>query len=229
MTDGPSQDKISDKISDKITDKISIALVDDDEAVLDSLQIYLERRGLKVTIFSSAQDLLDLIGSGANFECVVTDVRMPGMSGVELQRALSERNCPWPLILITGHGDIDMAVSALKAGAFDFIEKPADEQRLLASIQEAVTSRRVKSEDEAELAEIAKRYAELSERQREVMTMASLGLANKEIAARLRISPRTVEHYREWAMERMKAASFAELVHMAARLGLTGRKPSRDE
>jgi two-component system response regulator FixJ len=209
-------------------DGISIALVDDDEAVLDSLQMYLKRRGVQAFAFVSAESLLEALDSGAEFQCIVSDVRMPGMSGVELQSELSDRGCPWPLILITGHGDVDMAVSALKAGAFDFIEKPADEERLLASIREAVTSSREKAEAEAELAELSRRYSELSERQREVMGMVAQGLANKEIAARLGISSRTVEHYREWAMERMKANTLAELVHMAVRLGLTGRKPLRD-
>jgi FixJ family two-component response regulator len=213
---------------DLSVDQISVALVDDDEAILDSLQIYLKRRGLRVTTFSAAQDLLDALDAGAGFECIVSDVRMPNMSGVELQHALSSRKCPWPLILITGHGDIDMAVSALKAGAFDFIEKPTDEARLLASIKEAVASRRATSQDDAECAEIAKRYEELSERQREVMRLAVQGLANKEIALHLRISSRTVEHYREWAMERMKARNFAELVHMAARLGLIGKTQTPD-
>lgn len=208
--------------------KIKTALADDDEAVLNSLRIYLERQGLAVATYSTAQELLDAIEAGAEFDCVVTDVRMPGMSGIELQGTLAARDCSCPLILITGHGDVDMAVAALKAGAADFIEKPADEKRLLASIKEAVRRGREKSELEAELAGIAKRFEELSERQREVMCLAVQGLANKEIAARLGISQRTVEHYREWAMERMNAGSFAELVQMAVRMGLTSKKRTRD-
>lgn len=203
---------------------IRAALADDDEAVLDSLRIFLERHGLSITTFSSASELLDAIDRGAGFDCVVTDVRMPGMQGTELQSALAARGRNWPVILITGHGDIDMAVSALKAGAADFIEKPTDDERLLASIREAVKHRREKFKDDAELAKLAKRYEELSGRQREVMGLAVQGLANKEIAARLGISQRTVEHYREWAMERMDAGSFAELVHMAVRMGITGGK-----
>ncbi len=210
-------------------DEMSVALIDDDDAVLDSLGIYLRRRGFAVTTFSAAQQFLDAVSSGEDFDCVVTDVRMPGLSGLELQHVLSERACSWPLILITGHGDIDMAVSALKAGAADFIEKPIDDRRLLASIKEAVKCSRERLEDEAETAEIARRYAELSDRQREVMGLAIKGLSNKEIAAELKISPRTVEHYREWAMQRMHADSFAELVRMAVRLKLIGcRKQPRD-
>jgi two-component system response regulator FixJ len=203
--------------------RIGVALVDDDAAVLDSLKIYLERRGLAVTSFTNAQDLLHSVDSGAEFDCVVTDVRMPGMSGVELQGTLASRGCSWPLILITGHGDVGMAVSALKAGAADFIEKPTDDQRLLTSILEAVAAARERTREQVELTGIAKRYQELSDRQREVMSLAVQGSANKEIAAKLGISPRTVEHYREHVMERMQAGTFAELVHMAVRLGLIGK------
>jgi two-component system, LuxR family, response regulator FixJ len=203
-------------------DRIKVALIDDDEAVLDSLAIYLQRRGIAVTGFPTAERFLAAVGENAAFDCVVSDVRMPGLSGMELQQELSRRDCPWPLILITGHGDIGMAVSAVKAGAADFIEKPADERRLLASIEEAVERGREKQREEAVTSAIAKRYSELSERQREVMGLAAQGLSNKEIAARLGISPRTVEHYREWAMERMQADSFAGLVQMAARLKLMG-------
>jgi two-component system, LuxR family, response regulator FixJ len=203
--------------------RTAVALVDDDEAVLDSLKSFLERRGLAVTTFTNAQELLRLVDSGAQFECVVTDVRMPDMSGVELQSALANRDCAWPLILITGHGDVGMAVSALKAGAADFIEKPTDDQRLLASIQEAVAAARERTRESLELAGIEKRFGELSERQREVMNLAVQGIANKEIAVKLGISPRTVEHYREHVMERMHASTFAELVHMAVRLGLIGK------
>ncbi len=203
--------------------KIGVALVDDDEAVLDSLSIFLTRRGLTVTTFTNAHELLRVVDSGEEFDCVVTDVRMPGMSGVELQSALASRNRAWPFILITGHGDVGMAVSALKAGAADFIEKPTDDQRLLASIREAVAAARERTREQVELTEIARRYRELSDRQREVMNLAVQGIANKEIAAKLGISPRTVEHYREHVMERMQADTFAELVHMAVRLGLIGK------
>ncbi len=158
-----------------VPDKIGVALVDDDEAVLNSLKIYLERRGLTVTTFTNAQELLDAVDSGEQFDCVVTDVRMPGMSGVELQSALARRNCVWPLILITGHGDVGMAVSALKAGAADFIEKPTDDQRLLASIGDAVTAARARTREQVELTGIGKRYEELSDRQREVMSLRRPG------------------------------------------------------
>jgi two-component system response regulator FixJ len=145
------------------------------------------------------------------------------MSGIELQHALVSRKLFLPLIFITGHGDVGMAVSALKAGAVDFIEKPTDDRRLLASIQEAVAAVRQRRKASEETTEICKRYHELSDRQREVMSLAVHGVPNKEIARRLGISPRTVEHYRQWVMERMKATTFAELVQMAVSLGVAGR------
>jgi two-component system response regulator FixJ len=199
-------------------DRSTVALIDDDEAILDSLQNYLRRRGFAVSCFGAAQPFLDALEEGELFDCVVSDVRMPGMSGVELQTALARRMPRLPLIIITGHGDIDMAVSTIKAGAFDFIEKPIDDRRLASSIGEAITRNRDKLEEDRQLAELGKRYGELSDRQRQVMDLAIQGLSNKEIAAQLGISPRTVEHYRESAMERMQASRFAELIQMAMRL-----------
>jgi RNA polymerase sigma factor (sigma-70 family) len=201
-----------------------VALIDDDEAILDSLQLFLRRRGFDVTGFTTATAFLEALDTGAQFECVVTDVRMPGMSGLDLQRVLSRRASAPPLIIITGHGDIDMAVSAIKAGAFDFLEKPIDDPRLAASIGEAVKHSRDHLEDEREMAELTSRYADLSERQRQVVELAIHGLSNKEIGSRLGISPRTVEHYRESAMERMQANRFAQLIQMIVRLKGYARK-----
>jgi two-component system, LuxR family, response regulator FixJ len=205
-------------------DKPDVALIDDDEAILDSVQLYLRRRGFDVTGFTTATAFLDALDAGAEFECLVTDVRMPGMSGLDLQRVLSRRAPALRLIIITGHGDIEMAVSAIKAGAFDFIEKPIDDPRLAASISEAVKHSRDHLEDEREMAELTRRYAELSERQRQVVELAIHGLSNKEIGSRLGISPRTVEHYRESAMERMQANRFAQLIQMIVRLKGYARK-----
>ena len=199
-------------------DKVTVALIDDDDAILDSLQNYLRRRGFTVTCYRAAKPFLTALDAGQLFDCVVSDVRMPGMTGVELQQVLARRMPNLPLIVITGHGDIDMAVSTIKAGAFDFIEKPIDDRRLASSISEAVTRNKDKLEEDRQLAELGKRYAELSERQRQVMDLAIQGQSNKEIAAQLGISPRTVEHYRESAMERMQASRFAELIQMAMRL-----------
>ena len=201
-----------------MAEKAKVALIDDDEPILDSLQLYLRRRGLAVSCFQSGADFLDAMDAGAEFQCVVTDVRMPRMTGLELQRVMTERYRSLPLIVITGHGDIAMAVTAVKAGAFDFIEKPIDEGRLAASIHDAIEANRGVLADERQLAELEKRFADLSERQRQVVELAVQGLSNKEIGLQLSISPRTVEHYRESAMERMQATRFAELIQMVVRL-----------
>ena len=201
-----------------MSDAGKVALIDDDDAILDSLQLYLRRKGFTVSCFASASVFLKALKTGTVFQCVVTDVRMPKMTGIELQRALAEHDAALPLIMITGHGDIDMAVAAVKAGAFDFIEKPIDEGRLATNIAEAIRQSRDRAADQRELCELAKRYAELSERQRQVVELAVEGMSNKEIGARLGISPRTVEHYRESAMERLHASGFAELIQMVVRL-----------
>jgi two-component system response regulator FixJ len=197
---------------------INIALVDDDEAVLDSLRLYFSAMGHDVAAFAEADSLLTALSEGLEPDCIVSDIRMPGRSGLELQRQLSGRKIAVPLILITGHGDVEMAVNAIKAGAHDFIEKPFDERRLLTSIEDAVSKRTRSVEEETEVAAIAGKVAELSERQQQVMDLAVQGLSNKQIANQLGISPRTVESYRAWVMERMGARNLAELVRLAMRL-----------
>src|SRR5512140_1828377 len=152
-------------------DPIHIALIDDDEAVLDSLALYLARQDVKASGFKTTEDFLAAFDRPTSFDCVVSDVRLPGMSGLDLVRLLVERRCAAPIILITGHGDIDMAVSAIKIGAFDFIEKPFDEARLLASIRNAVEKSRQQASDAGELAELRSRFDALSARQRQVMEL----------------------------------------------------------
>jgi two-component system response regulator FixJ len=188
-----------------------VALIEDDAAALDSLRALLEGRGRDVRCFSSAEAFLDAAGADVP-ACIVSDVRMPGMSGLDLYRTLQSRGSLVPVILITGHGDIAMAVSAIKEGAFDFIEKPYDADHLIASIDKAIAAEREQRSRESQAAELIERIAELSPRQREVMDLVALGHSNKQIAQRLGISPRTVENYRAWVMERMGAANIAELV-----------------
>jgi two-component system, LuxR family, response regulator FixJ len=199
-------------------DKVAIALIEDDEPIRDSLQMYLQMKGLGVTGFDRLESCLAALDDGLKVECFVSDVRLPGRSGLELQGELKLRHLTAPVILITGHGDIDMAVTALKAGAYDFIEKPCDERRLIASVNEAVSQSRVLQSETDEVSELQRRLASLSARQRQVMELAAEGLGNKEIAARLEISPRTVEMYRAWVMEKMGAHNLAELVRIAMRL-----------
>jgi two-component system response regulator FixJ len=190
---------------------MTVALIEDDEAVLHSLQLLLERRGIAVRCFRSAESFLASLPADAP-DCVVTDVRMPGLSGLDLQRELKRRGVGVPVILITGHGDIAMAVTALKDGAADFIEKPFDDDRLVESLTKAMATERELRSTAAERSDLAARVAELSPRQREVMHLVAEGLSNKQIALRLGISPRTVENYRAWAMERMGASNLADLV-----------------
>jgi two-component system response regulator FixJ len=201
-----------------MADLIDLALIDDDEAVLDALLHYLTRQSVKTSCFNAAKSFLTTLNHGTRFDCIVSDVRMPGMSGLDLMRHLNERACAQPVILITGHGDVDMAVTAIKHGAFDFIEKPFDEARLLASIRRAVKQGRQREVIATELEELQSRFNTLSARQRQVMELAVVGLSSKEIAIKLNISPRTVESHRAWVMERIGARNLAELIRMAMKL-----------
>lgn len=196
---------------------MTVALIDDDEAVLRSLQLLLRNRGIEVNCFSSVEDFLEGL-ERRSFRCIVCDVRMPGLTGLDLQQELKRRRGLAPLILITGHGDIAMAVRAIKDGAFDFIEKPFDDERLVASIAAAEEKGQKQEVGDTQRAELQARFAELSPRERQVMALVTEGLANKEIALRLEISPRTVESYRAWVMEKMGASNLADLVRKAMML-----------
>jgi two-component system response regulator FixJ len=201
-----------------MADAIHIALIDDDAAVLDSLQLYFARQQLRTSCFQTTEAFLATVDRAAQFDCVVSDVCMPSVSGLDLVRLLNARGFKRPIILITGHGDIDMAVSAIKIGAFDFIEKPFDENRLLASILNAVEKARQQSSDSVELEKLHTRFNSLSTRQRQVMELAVAGLSNKEIGLKLQISSKTVENHRAWVMERIGARNLAELVRLAMQM-----------
>lgn len=190
---------------------MSVALIDDDTAVLHSLRLLIESRDIKTACYKSAEDFLDDIGD-RHPSCIVADVRMPGMTGLELQHELKRRNDTAPLILISGHADVSMAVAALKEGAFDFFEKPFDGAHLAESVAAAVLKGRRQHAQHDEHAEIKERLRLLSPRQREVLELVAAGLSNKGIGQKLRISPRTVETYRAWVMERMGAQNVADLV-----------------
>jgi two-component system response regulator FixJ len=193
---------------------LRVALIDDDRAVLDSLSLYLKRDNFDVACFESAESFL--MADDDPFDCVVSDVRMPGLSGLELVQCLASERQPAPLILITGHGDVELAVKAIKLGAFDFLEKPFDERRLAESIRLASAKAVKKLRQDTHIAELRARIYSLSHRQREVYDLAVLGASNKEIADRLRISVRTVEINRAWMMARMGARNLAELVRIDA-------------
>jgi two-component system response regulator FixJ len=198
--------------------RILVDLIDDDEAVLDALSLYLEAKGFVVRAHRSARDFLQARGDAPAADCIVADVRMPRLSGLELQTVLNRRKAKEPLILITGFADIDVAVSAMKAGAFDFIEKPVSEERLVASIKAAVTQAGRQQAEHQQLSAIEALVAKLSNREREVLHLAARGLTSRQIAGELGISPRTVEVYRATVMQKTGAGSIADLVRIAMRL-----------
>ena len=196
---------------------LTVAVIDDDEAVLDSLRMILSRHDFEVRLFKSAEDYLASHDAETPC-CIVCDVRLLKMTGLELQAELQKRRSQAPVILITGHGNIGMAVSAVKAGAYDFLEKPFSPDRLIEAIKGAVDKAHHRLAEDKDLQRLASRVNELSDRQKQVMDLAVKGLSNKEIAQTLQISSRTVETYRSWVMEKTGARNIAELVRMAMRL-----------
>jgi two-component system, LuxR family, response regulator FixJ len=190
-----------------------VHVIDDDADVRQSLAFLLGTAGLAVRLHDSAVAFLDALPD-VQQGCVVTDIRMPGMDGLELQRQLFERKSGFPVIVMTGHGDVAMAVEAMKAGAVDFIEKPFDDETLLAAIRSALDRHARDSDREERLAAVRKRMSALSRREREVLQGLVAGRANKVIAYDLGISARTVEVYRANVMTKMQADSLSELVRM---------------
>src|SRR6516225_6085386 len=156
-----------------MTNDIQVALIDDDPAILDSLRLYLERNEVSASCFSAAEDFLAKTKVNRSFDCVVTDVRMPGLSGIDLVREMAALGKSTPIILITAYGEIEMAVGAIKLGAFDFIEKPFDEKQLLERIREAVGYARQARDDSADLQQLQALADSLTDRQREVMELAT--------------------------------------------------------
>jgi two-component system response regulator FixJ len=197
-----------------MTVEAEICIVDDDADVLDSLQALMRAQGFAVEGYGSAETFLSAVEAGAQPSCIISDVRLTGMSGLDLQQQLIARRVRAPLILMTGHGDITMAVNAIKAGAHDFLEKPFDTAALTAAVDGALdkASRQQQADRSREV--IAERIGQLSQRQREVMDLVVQGYSSKEIAIQLGISPRTVETYRLWIMEKTGARNLAELVRM---------------
>ncbi len=202
-------------------DKPIVHVIDDDAAVRESLAFLLGTANFSVCSHESAVAFLAAGGAQAG-ACIVTDVRMPDMTGVELIRKLQAGKIGVPVIVITGHGDVPLAVEAMKAGAVDFLEKPFDDDVLLASIRTAFGRNQADSKREAERAEIQKRLETLSKREREVLDGLVSGLPNKTIAYDHGISPRTVEVYRANVMTKMQAKSLSDLVRMALIGGIVG-------
>ncbi|HET7883780.1 MAG TPA: response regulator FixJ [Acetobacteraceae bacterium] len=201
-----------------------VHIVDDDASVRDSLSILLESAGFVVRAYDSAPAFLEA-ASDRQAGCVLTDVQMPELNGLELQRRLAERGIRLPVIVMTGHADVPIAVEALKAGASDFLEKPFDDEHLITAVTAAIAASQRVHDEAAAVADIAARLATLTPREREVLEGLVAGHPNKTIAYDLGSSPRTVEVHRARVMEKMGARSLPELVRMtiavdrAARIG----------
>jgi FixJ family two-component response regulator len=191
----------------------TVFVVDDDEAVRTSLRLLLKSVGLPVETFASAQEFLDQFDP-LRAGCLVLDIRMPGMSGLELQQHLNDRHSIMPIVFITGHGDVPMAVEAMQAGAVDFIQKPFRDQDLIDRINRALEKDREMRSELRERDEIRRRMSQLTPREREVLELVTQGKANKVIAGDLNVSQRTVEIHRARVMEKMGANSLAHLVRM---------------
>jgi FixJ family two-component response regulator len=190
-----------------------VFIVDDDEAVRGSLKLLLKTLGLPAQVYGSAQEFLSAFDAQRS-GCLVLDIRMPGMSGLELQEELNARGALLPIIFITGHGDVPMAVEAMQRGAMDFLQKPFRDQDLLDRINKALEKDRTGRELLGNRERIRARIADLTPRERQVMAMVTQGKANKVIAADLELSQRTVEIHRAHLMEKMGANSLAHLVRM---------------
>ena len=191
----------------------TVFVVDDDEAVRDSLALLLRSVELAVATFSNAHEFLDSYDPAAP-GCLILDVRLPGMSGLELQQRLADDGADLPIVFITGHGDVPMAVRAMRRGAVDFLQKPFSDQELLDRAQQALAEQSQRRQQSESKAEIAQRIRSLTPREHEVMELIVEGLANKVIANRLGTSQRTVEVHRASVMRKMQADSVARLVHL---------------
>lgn len=196
-----------------------VYVIDDDEAVRQSLEFLLKTANVAVRGFDSAKAFLDILPQ-VKSGCVITDVRMPEITGIDLLRRVKEVKPELPVIVITGHGDIALAVEAMKIGAVDFLEKPFDDDHLLASVRSALDQEADIAKRSAEIADIHNKLAALSNRERQVLEGLVIGNANKTIAFDLGISPRTVEIYRANLMTKMGASSLSDLVRMAMLAGI---------
>jgi RNA polymerase sigma factor (sigma-70 family) len=190
-----------------------VFVVDDDPAVRSSLEFLISTVGLQVETFDSAEAALQRVPSDAP-SCIVLDVRLRGLSGLDLQRELAARNCQMPIIFITGYGDIPMSVRAMKAGAVEFLTKPFRDQDLLDAVRIALERDRARREREKELAELQNRFNSLTAREQEVISMVVTGMLNKQIADQLGTAENTIKIHRSRAMKKMHAQSLAELVRI---------------
>lgn len=201
-----------------------VFVIDDDESVRKALDSLLRSVGLEVRSFASPQEFLRSKRPDAP-GCLVLDVRLPGLSGLDFQRELSESDIHLPIIFITGYGDVPMSVRAMKEGAIEFLSKPFRDQELLDAIQLGIKRDRARRAEADRLSSLRERHQSLTSREREVMALAVTGRLNKQIAADLEVSEITVKVHRSQVMRKMQAKSLAELVRMAGRLGVFSEKP----
>jgi FixJ family two-component response regulator len=194
-----------------------VYVVDDDASSRQSLEFLIKASGYAVRAFSSSKDFLASVRPEVP-ACLVLDVRMPGLTGLELQGELAKRGVRLPIIFITGHGDIPMSVQAMKAGAMEFLTKPFREDNMLRAITLAIDNDRVAHRERLEMAELRRRHARLTPREREVMASVVTGLLNKQVAAELGASEKTIKAHRAKVMQKMEAASLADLVRMSEKL-----------
>lgn len=200
----------------------TVFVVEDDKAVQDALRMLLESVDLSVRTFSSAREVLEAYDPQWR-GCMVIDIRMPGISGLELQDRLVQLGCPLPTIFVTGHGDVQMAVRALRRGAIDFLLKPFRDQELLDRIHEALDIAADRAEQKERLDRLVRRLDQLTPRETEILSLVAAGHTNKSIAQQLHLSRRTVEVHRASVMEKMQAGSLAQLVRMEILLEQAGR------
>ena len=203
-----------------------VFVVDDDAAIRTSLHRLITSVGFRVEVFASTRAFLDAPRPDAP-ACLVLDVRLPGLSGLDLQRQLAETDAELPIVFVTGHGDIPMSVRAMKAGAVEFLTKPFRPQALLDAVRSAVERDRAMRTERQERAELRRRYASLTPRERDVLERIVGGLLNKQIAGELGTSEATVKEQRGHVMAKMQAGSVPELVRFASRLGITRRTSDR--
>ena len=196
-----------------------VYVIDDDAAMRDSLNFLLDAANFEVALFETATNFLEVLPR-LDFGCVISDIRMPGIDGIELLRRMKLLDSRFPIVIITGHGDVPLAVEAMKLGAVDFLEKPFEDDRLIGIIEAAIRQTEPAAKDEAVTQDIAARIDSLSPRERQVMDGLIAGLSNKMIARNYDISPRTIEVYRANVMTKMQAGSLSELVRLAMRAGL---------